>query len=75
MQDDLVFFLVSHFNVLSSKEEAKRFMVFCENMDKVKEYQRLDQGSAIYGATKFADMTGDLSYEIIFKNLFTVVFS
>ncbi|GFN97059.1 cathepsin f [Plakobranchus ocellatus] len=39
------------------EDEAYRFKVFCENMEKVKQYQAQERGSAVYGATKFADLT------------------
>ncbi|BFZ07455.1 hypothetical protein BsWGS_10493 [Bradybaena similaris] len=38
-------------------EEALRFKIFCENMEKVKIIQAVEQGSAQYGATKFADLS------------------
>lgn len=57
-------FKLKHNKVYGSpRDEAKRFMVFCENMEKVKEYQKQEQGSATYGATKFADIS-----ETEFKN-------
>ena len=37
-------------------------MVFCENMDRVKSYQKQDRGSAVYGATKFADISGNFDF-------------
>ncbi|RUS89656.1 hypothetical protein EGW08_002577 [Elysia chlorotica] len=57
-KEAFVAFKAKHNKVYGSyREEAKRFMVFCANMDKVKEYQRQDKGSAVYGATKFADIS------------------
>ena len=35
----------------------KRFKIFCSNMKKAIELQNQEKGSAIYGATEFADMT------------------
>lgn len=41
----------------TEKEEAKRFNIFCDNMKKARKIQETEQGSAVYGATKFADLT------------------
>ncbi|CAG5134258.1 unnamed protein product [Candidula unifasciata] len=41
----------------SPAEEARRFKIFCDNMEKVKIIQSVEQGSAQYGATKFADLS------------------
>lgn len=41
----------------SSKEEEKRYSIFCDNMKKAYKLQQTDKGTAVYGATKFADMT------------------
>ncbi|GFR70199.1 cathepsin F [Elysia marginata] len=63
-QKDFEAFKAKHKKVYGSyRDEVKRFMVFCENMNKVKKIQRQEQGSAIYGATKFADIS-----ETEFKN-------
>ncbi|KAL5008093.1 hypothetical protein ScPMuIL_013674 [Solemya velum] len=40
-----------------SQEEKRRFKIFCQNMVTVKELQENEMGTAVYGATKFADMT------------------
>ncbi|KAL4237688.1 hypothetical protein ACF0H5_002402 [Mactra antiquata] len=49
----------SNFNKIygSSKEEQKRFYIFCENMRTARKLQETEKGSARYGATKFADLT------------------
>jgi hypothetical protein len=39
-------------------EEEKRYNIFCDNMKLVKKIQDTEKGSAVYGATKFADLTG-----------------
>lgn len=44
-------------NYSNSQEFAKRFRIFRKNMKKVKLLQKYEQGTAIYGATKFADLT------------------
>ncbi|XP_053404031.1 cathepsin L-like [Mercenaria mercenaria] len=41
----------------SAKEEEKRYTRFCINMRMARKLQETEQGSAIYGATKFADLT------------------
>lgn len=43
----------------SPEEEAHRFQLFCMNMKKIKTIQEAEKGSAIYGVTKFADMSED----------------
>ena len=40
-------------------EEDKRFSIFCDNMRKARKLQETEKGSAIYGATQFADLTGE----------------
>lgn len=39
-------------------EEKTRFKIFCENMRKAKKLQDVEKGTAVYGITKFADMSG-----------------
>ncbi|XP_071162574.1 cathepsin L-like [Mytilus edulis] len=41
----------------TEEEEKKRFGIFCENMKTVRMIQEKEQGTAVYGATKFADLT------------------
>jgi cathepsin F len=41
----------------SSEDESLRFKIFCDNMEKVKIIQAVEQGSAQYGATQFADLS------------------
>lgn len=41
----------------SAEEEEKRYNIFCDNMKLVKKIQDTEKGSAVYGATKFADLT------------------
>lgn len=44
----------------SNEEKGKRFRIFAANMKKVKLLQNNEQGTAIYGATQFADLTSNL---------------
>lgn len=39
-------------------EEKTRYKIFCENMRKAKKLQDVEKGTAVYGVTKFADMSG-----------------
>ena len=39
-------------------EEKTRFKIFCENMRKAKKLQDVEKGTAVYGITKFSDMSG-----------------
>nr|ANK58238.1 cathepsin F [Haliotis discus discus] len=41
----------------TDEEEAKRFAIFCENMKTARQLNKTEQGTAVYGATKFADLT------------------
>nr|KAG5712908.1 hypothetical protein BaRGS_007505 [Batillaria attramentaria] len=41
----------------TQEEEARRFKVFCVNMKRIKTIQEYEQGSAVYGVTKFADLS------------------
>jgi len=51
-------FINMHNKMYSSLEEKnKRFRIFAANMKKVKLLQNNEQGTAIYGATQFADLT------------------
>lgn len=43
----------------SLEEKNKRFRIYAANMKKVKLLQNNEQGSAIYGATFFADLTSN----------------
>ncbi|XP_071963197.1 cathepsin L-like [Antedon mediterranea] len=36
-----------------------RYKIFAKNMKKIEEYQKNEQGTAIYGPTKFADLTDE----------------
>lgn len=45
---------------LSYEEKGKRLRIFAANMKKVKLLQNNEQGTAIYGATQFADLTSTL---------------
>lgn len=49
--------IVCFFNL--AEEEATRFKIFCENMKRIKSIQETEKGSAIYGVTKFADLSGE----------------
>lgn len=42
------------------EEKNRRFRIFAANMKKVKLLQAHEQGSAIYGATQFADLTSNI---------------
>lgn len=44
----------------SFEEKSRRFRIFGANMKKVKLLQNNEQGTAIYGATQFADLTSNL---------------
>jgi len=44
----------------SLEEKNRRFRIFAANMKKVKLLQVHEQGSAIYGATQFADLTSNI---------------
>jgi len=62
---------MAHNKIYTSLEEKnRRFRIFAANMKKVKLLQNNEQGSAIYGATQFADFTSNLSnsLKIIFVN-------
>lgn len=41
-------------------EETQKFQVFCENMEKIEAFQKMEQGTAQYGVTEFADLSGKL---------------
>lgn len=45
-------------------EKSRRFRIFAANMKKVKLLQNHEQGSAIYGATQFADLTSNKPYNL-----------
>lgn len=45
-------------------EKNRRFRIFAANMKKVKLLQNNEQGSAIYGATQFADLTSNIPYNL-----------
>jgi len=62
---------MTHNKIYTSLEEkSRRFRIFAANMKKVKLLQNHEQGSAIYGATQFADLTSNKPYnlKIIFDN-------
>nr|XP_022332043.1 uncharacterized protein LOC111129849 isoform X2 [Crassostrea virginica] len=42
---------------MSKQEEKTRFKIFCENMRKAKKLQDVEKGTAVYGITKFSDMS------------------
>jgi len=46
----------------SLEEKNKRFHIFAANMKRVKLLQDNEQGTAIYGATQFADLTSNIPY-------------
>lgn len=39
-------------------EEQDRYAIFASNMEKARKLQRTERGSAMYGATSMADLTG-----------------
>jgi cathepsin F len=58
LKTDFENFIMAHNKIYTSLEEKnRRFRIFASNMKKVKFLQNHEQGSAIYGATKFADLT------------------
>ena len=40
-------------------EFQKRFSIFRRNLHRIKQFQREERGSATYGITQYADMTGE----------------
>ncbi|XP_048259519.1 uncharacterized protein LOC124131860 isoform X1 [Haliotis rufescens] len=51
-------FTIKHGKVYDTvEEEVKRFAIFCENMKIARQLNKIEQGTAVYGATKFADLT------------------
>ncbi|XP_056021479.1 uncharacterized protein LOC125650625 isoform X1 [Ostrea edulis] len=42
---------------MSKQEEKSRFKIFCENMRKAQKLQDIEKGTAVYGMTKFADLS------------------
>jgi hypothetical protein len=60
--------MTKHEKQYSSNEEfRKRFHIFRANMRKIKVMQETEQGTATYGATKFADLTGKTVSYIVVK--------
>ncbi|CAH1722018.1 cathepsin L-like isoform X1 [Aphis gossypii] len=58
LKTDFENFIMVHNKMYSNLEEKnRRFRIFAANMKKVKLLQAHEQGSAIYGATQFADLT------------------
>ncbi|NP_001156453.1 cathepsin F isoform 1 precursor [Acyrthosiphon pisum] len=58
LKTDFENFIMTHNKIYTSLEEkSRRFRIFAANMKKVKLLQNHEQGSAIYGATQFADLT------------------
>lgn len=42
----------------SDAEHNRRFRIFRANLKKIKAFQENEQGTAVYGANMFADLTG-----------------
>ncbi|XP_062587265.1 uncharacterized protein LOC134248884 [Saccostrea cucullata] len=42
---------------MSKEEEKKRFKIFCDNLKKAQKMQDIEKGTAVYGITKFSDMS------------------
>ncbi|XP_033634196.1 cathepsin L-like [Asterias rubens] len=42
---------------INSEEYVQKYYIFSDNMDTAKTYNEMEQGTATYGASKFADMT------------------
>ncbi len=42
---------------VNSEEYVQRYYIFSDNMERVKTYNEMEQGTATYGASKFADIT------------------
>uniref|UniRef100_A0A2S2PT97 Putative cysteine proteinase n=1 Tax=Schizaphis graminum TaxID=13262 RepID=A0A2S2PT97_SCHGA len=58
LKTDFENFITTHNKMYTSLEEKnRRFRIFAANMKKVQLLQNHEQGSAIYGATQFADLT------------------
>ncbi|KAL4111842.1 hypothetical protein QTP88_015723 [Uroleucon formosanum] len=58
LKTDFENFIITHNKMYTSfGEKNRRFRIFAANMKKVKLLQNHEQGSAIYGATQFADLT------------------
>lgn len=56
-------FMKQHNKSYKTKAEFKRrFKIFHQNMKKVHILQQNERGTAKYGPTKFADLTGELMY-------------
>jgi len=53
------------FLLFLSEETAIRYEIFKANMARVKIYNEAEQGTAVYGATQFADMTGKLNFTLL----------
>ena len=61
----LIFYLtLPYIAHVAFSEEKLRYEIFKNNMMKVQQLQNHERGSATYGATKFADMTGKLAHLI-----------
>lgn len=50
---------------IPTAEAEKRLRIFKENMKTVQTLRSLEQGSAEYGVTKFSDLTGMCTEELI----------
>lgn len=60
LKADFEHFINTHNKVYFSLEEKnRRFHIYVANMMKVKLLQNNEQGTAIYGATQFADLTSN----------------
>ncbi|VVC40349.1 Hypothetical protein CINCED_3A011948 [Cinara cedri] len=58
LKKDFENFINTHSKIYSSLEEKnRRFRIYAANMKKIKLLQNHEQGTAIYGATQFADLT------------------
>ncbi|XP_050546623.1 cathepsin L-like isoform X2 [Daktulosphaira vitifoliae] len=60
LKSDFENFIKTHKKIYTSTDEKqKRYRIFAANMNKIKLLQENEQGTAIYGATQFADLTSE----------------
>ncbi|TGZ68099.1 hypothetical protein CRM22_004440 [Opisthorchis felineus] len=52
-------FKVNYGKVYENEDDKLRFAIFKNNLKRVQHYQNHDQGTAVYGITKFSDLTAE----------------